>query len=85
MTPPTGCTVAAVSATVGQNVATVPATVVGEPIEIAFNAKYVLDALAALTGETVTMLFSGTDRAGIFRASSDDKYLSLVMPLRTDA
>lgn len=84
ITPPTGCTIAAVSTTVGQNVATVPATVTGEPIEIAFNAKFVLDALAALGGETVTLLLSGTDRAGIFKSPADEHYLSLVMPLRTD-
>ncbi len=84
VTPPTGCTIAAVSATVGQNVATVPATVTGEPIEIAFNAKFVLDALAALEGETVKLLFSGVDRAGIFQSPTDEHYLSLVMPLRTD-
>ncbi len=83
--PPTGCTISAVSSAVGQNTATVAATASGEPIEIAFNAKFVLDALNALGGETVVLTLSGTDRAGVFRAEGDDRYLSLVMPLRTDA
>ncbi len=85
ITPPTGCTVSAVSTTVGQNTATVAATATGEPIDIAFNAKYILDALNALGGDTVKLTLSGTDRAGVFRADGDDTYLSLVMPLRTDA
>lgn len=84
ITPPTGCTITAMSTTLGQNTATVAATSTGEAVEIAFNAKYLLDALNALNGETIRLSLSGTDRAGVFRAQEDDNYLSLVMPLRTD-
>lgn len=82
--PPTGCTITAMSTTIGQNTATVAATSTGESIDIAFNAKYLLDALNALGGDTVRLSLSGTDRAGVFHAEEDDNYLSLVMPLRTD-
>jgi DNA polymerase III subunit beta len=84
ITPPTGCTITAVSTAIGQNVATVAAKVTGEPLEIAFNAKYVLDALNTMASEMIRLDCSGVDRAGVFRAEGDDQYLSLVMPLRTD-
>jgi DNA polymerase-3 subunit beta len=84
ITPPTGCTITAMSTTIGQNTATVAAKSTGEAVEIAFNAKYLLDALNALSGSTVRLSLSGTDRAGVFHAEGEDNYLSLVMPLRTD-
>ena len=81
---PTSCSITAVSTTVGQNTATVAATVTGESVDIAFNAKYLLDALNILSSETIRLDVSGTDRAGVFHAEGDEHYLSLVMPLRTD-
>lgn len=84
VTPPTGLTVQAVSATLGQDTASLPAQVSGEAVEIAFNARYLQDALSALEGDTVRLELTGADRPGILKPEKDDGYFNLVMPLRTE-
>ena len=82
---PGDCAIRAVSSVVGQNTAQVTAEVTGEPLEIAFNAKFLTDALNAGVGEEVTLRFLGTDRPVVITSPSETGYLNLVMPLRLDA
>lgn len=56
----------------------------GEEFSIAFNYRYLLDFLGAVSGE-VTMEFSGPTAPGVFRASSDADFLHLVMPVRVQS
>lgn len=77
--------VTAISPQLGDAASRIPATMTGEPIEIAFNAKFVLDGLAVFPGDKVELSFSGKERAGILRAVEQKDYLYLVMPLRIDA
>lgn len=81
----TGFSIQAVSSSVGQNTATVPGEVSGDELEIAFNAKYLLDALNATPGDTAVLKFLGTDRPVVVQSGSEEAYLNLVMPLRLDA
>lgn len=55
----------------------------GEPLEIAFNADYLLDLLKAIPGDEVKMAFKTSERAAVIEPASevDFGYLSLVMPL----
>jgi len=83
--PSSGFSIQAVSSSVGQNTATVPGEVTGDELEVAFNAKYLLDALNATPGDTATLKFLGTDRPVVVRSGDEEPYLNLVMPLRLDA
>ncbi|MGI6103659.1 MAG: DNA polymerase III subunit beta [Patescibacteria group bacterium] len=83
--PDKGLDIEAVSPSAGKNTATIQAEVTGEALEVAFNAKYVLDALNALTAPQVVLSSTGVDRPGILRPVGDDTSLALVMPLRLDA
>lgn len=83
--PDTGVTLRATSSAAGQNETTVDGTVTGEACQIAFNAKYLLDALGVIKTEQVQIGLVGPDRPGVLRGVGDDHSLGLVMPLRLDA
>ncbi len=56
----------------------------GEPMKIAFNAKFLQEMLNALESETITMRFSEPNRAAIMTPSEEEdneETLMLVMPV----
>ena len=83
--PGSGLDIEAVSPSAGRNTASMSTEVTGAALEVAFNAKYVLDALNAMHASDVTLSSAGADRPGILKPVGDDTYLALVMPLRLDA
>lgn len=76
--------VTAISPQVGDTISRLPAKVVGEAIEIAFNAKFILDALAVLPADGLELSLSGKLAPGILRAAGQSDYLYLIMPLRVE-
>jgi len=70
---------------IGDTTSEVKATVLGEGIEIAFNARYLLDVLNILAGEEVIMTFNDDASPCIIRTEKDKSYTYLVMPLKIDA
>lgn len=54
----------------------------GEDAQIAFNSLYVMDGLAAISGEKVTLEVQSEMKPGIFRAAEPENYLYLIMPVR---
>lgn len=59
----------------------------GEPLEIAFNASYLLDVLRSIPSERVRMSFKTSERASIIEPLADTsenahKQFALLMPLR---
>lgn len=54
----------------------------GEPVEIAFNGAYVLDALASVTGDTVELHLFGPLSPTLMRAPGDRDWLHVLMPIR---
>jgi len=76
--------VLAVSPQLGDNVSAVAGKVEGEALEIAFNAKFVLDALQVLGSENLALELSGNLTAGILKSIKDPNYLYVIMPLRID-
>jgi DNA polymerase-3 subunit beta len=55
----------------------------GDPLEIGFNATYLLEILRYIPDEDVRMGFKAPERAATFApASGEPDYLCLVMPLR---
>lgn len=77
-----GLTLVAQTAEVGDHQAPVDARVVGEEVQIAFNARYLIEALAAVDGDEVQLSLNGPLQPGIVRASGRDDYLCVIMPVR---
>ncbi len=60
-----------------------PVEYTGDPLEIGFNANYLLEVLRYMPDEDVLMELKAPERAATFLpASGEPDYLCLVMPLR---
>jgi len=71
------------TAEVGENRTKVEAEIEGEPLEIAFNSKYLTDVLSNLQSEEVIFEASGPLNPGVLKPSPSTNYLHLIMPVRT--
>lgn len=56
---------------------------VGEPLKISFNSKYMLDALKVIDSEMIEVGFTGAMSPIIIKASDDESLLHLILPYRT--
>lgn len=54
----------------------------GEEIEIAFNSKYLIDALKIVEDEDVFLEFTTNLSPGILKPVSNDNYIYLILPVR---
>jgi len=54
----------------------------GQSFEIAFNYKFLEDFLHSVVGEEVKMEFTSTSGAGVFKDTTDENYLHLIMPVK---
>jgi len=62
----------------------IEATLEGEPLRIAFNASYFLDALRHLSGPEVRIEIDQPLAPCLIRSDEDPGYLCVVMPIRID-
>lgn len=76
--------VLAVSAHIGDNISLLNGVVKGDNLEIAFNAKFILDCLAVVGSEKVTLELASHISPGLIRADKDPHYLYVIMPLRIE-
>jgi DNA polymerase-3 subunit beta len=60
----------------------VPAELDGEPTEIAFNARYLLDMLEAVDAQQIRLELGGPLNPGIARAEGNEDYLYVLMPMQ---
>jgi len=74
--------VSANSPSIGEDAVEVEAKTTGEENEIAFNAKYLLDALSMVNEENLVFEMSGPLNAGVFKIKGNDSFLHLIMPIR---
>jgi DNA polymerase III subunit beta len=77
-----GLTVSA-NAEIGDHIGQVEAAVEGDPTTIAFNARYLADVLTNVTAEQFAIELNGPLSPGVFRPVGDDRYVHVVMPVRT--
>lgn len=77
-------TIASAASQSGSAKSVVQAKTTGENMEIAFNARYLLDILNVLSNEEVTLSFNGGTSAGAVRTKSDSGYVYIIMPLKLD-
>jgi DNA polymerase-3 subunit beta len=73
---------AATTNEVGDSKAELAANVEGSDIQIAFNARYVLDALGVIGEDEVELLFDGPLSPGLMRPPGKEHYLYVIMPVR---
>jgi DNA polymerase-3 subunit beta len=67
---------------VGEHKTTLEAKVEGEPLEIAFNSRYLTDLLSNLGDEGVIFEAGGPLNPGVFKPVSSSDYFHLIMPVR---
>jgi DNA polymerase-3 subunit beta len=75
-------TVAATSAEIGDNTGDVDASVEGEAMQVAFNGRYLRDALEALDASQAFLEVTGPASPGLIRpANGPNGYIQVIMPM----
>ncbi len=77
-----GITIAA-AADVGDAEGEVEATLEGDPVTVAFNARYLTEALQNVDAERLALELNGPLSSGVFRPLDDADYVHVIMPVRT--
>lgn len=54
----------------------------GKPVTIGFNAKYVLDVLAALPDNEIALELGGELEPGVIKPAQDASFVGVIMPMR---
>jgi len=75
--------VIAAAADVGDAEGEVEAAIEGDPVTIAFNARYLTEALQNLSGDQLALEFSGPLSPGVLKPVEDREYVHVIMPVRT--
>jgi DNA polymerase-3 subunit beta len=74
-------TVAATAAEVGDNLNEIDAVVEGQPLQIAFNARYLTDVLSVLTTAQVGLEASTSSSPGVVRPVGVEGFTHVLMPM----
>jgi DNA polymerase-3 subunit beta len=74
--------VAATSAETGDNETEIDALVDGEPIEIAFNVKYLNDVLGVMDTPQVALETMSESSPGVIRPVGNDDFVHVIMPMQ---
>jgi len=77
-------TIASVASEIGSAKSVVEGTTTGEKVEVAFNARYLLDVLNVLSDENVMLNFNDSTQAGVVKPAKDEGYVYILMPLKLD-
>ena len=72
------------SSQIGDSKTTVKANISGEDLELAFNARFILDALNNLSGEKIELGLTEKLAPAKIIDPRDKNYLYVIMPLRTE-
>lgn len=78
-----GVRLSASSSEMGDNVSELDATVEGEPIEISFNAKYLIDALSHIDAPDIALETTKPTRPGMIRPGGHADYYQVLMPMHS--
>lgn len=74
-------TITATSAESGDNVSDIDATVDGDAVEIAFNARYLTDVLNVLRAAQVAIETTSPSSPGVFKIVGRDDFTHVIMPM----
>jgi DNA polymerase-3 subunit beta len=70
---------------VGSGSEALAAEIQGEPIQIAFNVRYLLDGLKAMSSEQVTLHCNAPTTPAVLRPLDEAEFTYLVMPVQIRA
>jgi DNA polymerase-3 subunit beta len=73
--------VAATSAELGDNVSELDASIEGDEIEVAFNARYLIDALNVVGTPEIALETGTSSSPGVIRPVGGDDFLCVIMPM----
>lgn len=73
--------VSATAAEVGDDRSELDAEVEGEPLEIAFNARYLIEVLNVITSPQVVLETSTPSSPGVFRPLDGEEFVHVIMPM----
>lgn len=76
--------VSSVASEAGTAQSTVESEVKGAKVEVALNARYVLDVLNVISDQKVILRFNDSSSAGVIASESDKKYTYIIMPLKIE-
>jgi len=62
-------------------VADLDASIEGDAVEIAFNAKYLIDVLSVIESPQFALETSTASSPGVFRAIGDEHFTHVIMPM----
>jgi len=79
-----GVVIKSASEQTGDTTSKLSANISGGEIEIAFNARYMLDVLAVLPEGEIRLLFNDESSPGVIQSDKAKDYIYLVMPLKID-
>lgn len=71
------------AAEVGENHAELDAVVEGEQLHVAFNSRYISDALSAISSQQVGFELTGPTSAAVIKPVDSEQYTHIVMPIHT--
>jgi DNA polymerase-3 subunit beta len=78
-----GAIAVAAAADVGDAEGQVEAELEGDPVTIAFNARYMVEALGNMEAEQLAIELSGPLAPGVLKPVDDPAYVHVIMPVRT--
>ena len=83
-TIPGQLTIKATSAEAGDNVSELDALVEGTPLEIAFNVRYLIEAISVMDTPQVVLETTRSDRPGLFRpvGAGPEEFTHVIMPMQ---
>jgi DNA polymerase-3 subunit beta len=73
--------VSSTSAETGDDVSELDASIGGEPVEIAFNVKYMIEVLAVIGAPQVSLGTTSSSSPGTLQPVGDDSFLHVIMPM----
>jgi DNA polymerase-3 subunit beta len=74
-------TLTATSAEVGDNVGEIDAVIEGEEMEIAFNAKYLIDVLSVVDAAQVALETTTASSPGVIKPIGSEDFTHVIMPM----
>ncbi len=78
-------TISSIASESGSAKSSVTAKTSGDDVEIAFNARYMLDVLNISGDEDVVLKFNGSTVAGAITSPKDTDYIYIIMPLKLES
>lgn len=65
----------------GENEVILDASIEGEPLEIAFNVRYLIEVLSVIRNDQVVLKTSRPDKPGVIQPLGDEHFTHVVMPM----